>query len=167
MNLNWYHGNVTVWRGNVTISHQIRKCSPSERVQKSGFGKPMPSRLPFLDKHVDGRPKYISCWVEFLKFIKRELISRLQMHTSYIQERHTYNWHFIKSGDPQSGSSASPAYLTSVQKYAHSVLKHSGVVEIDDVVHSFLEKPIRYLTNGIGDVRVLWNKQIQTGSCKE
>ena len=47
--------------------------------------------IAVLDKHVDGRPKYISCWVEFLKFIKRELISRLQMHTSYIQERHTYN----------------------------------------------------------------------------
>ena len=77
------------------------------------------------------------------EFIKRELISRLQMYTSYLQERHTYNWHFTQSGDPQSGSSASPAYLTSVQKDAHSVLNHSGVVGIDDVVHSFLEIPMR------------------------
>ena len=34
----------------------------------------MSSRLPYvLDKHFDGRPKYNSCWVEFLNSSKENL----------------------------------------------------------------------------------------------
>ena len=50
---------------------------------------------------------------------------------------------FLKSRDPQSGCSASPAYPTCVQKFVYFSLKHSDVVEIADIVLSFLEKPVR------------------------
>ena len=120
------------------------KMFPLWAGSKKWFWKPMPSRLPYrLDKHVDGRPKYISCWVEFLNSSKENLFLDYKCILAIYKKGILITDTLSKSGDPQSGSSASPAYPTSVQKYAHSVLKHSGVVGIDDVVHSFLEKPIR------------------------
>ena len=47
---------------------------PPLRGSKRWFWKPMSSRLPYLlDKHFDGRPKYKSCWVEFLNSSKENL----------------------------------------------------------------------------------------------
>ena len=56
------------------ISSNSKKF-PLEEGSKRWFWKPMSSQLPaLLDKHVDGRPKYISCCVEFLNTSNENLI---------------------------------------------------------------------------------------------
>ena len=56
------------------ISSNSKKKLPLEEGSKRWFWKPMSSRLPYLlDKHFDGRPKYKSCWVEFLNSSKENL----------------------------------------------------------------------------------------------
>ena len=56
------------------ISSNSKKF-PLEEGSRRWFWKPMSSQLPaLLDKHVDGRPKYISCCVEFLNRSNENLI---------------------------------------------------------------------------------------------
>ena len=56
------------------ISSNSKKF-PLKEGSKRWFWKLMSSRLPaLLDKHFDGRPKYISCCVEFLNTSNENLI---------------------------------------------------------------------------------------------
>ena len=95
--------NLKRYHGNVTISHQIWKSSPLEEGSKRWFWKPMSSRLPaLLDKHFDGRPKYISCCVGFLKLSNENLIVDYK-HMLAMPRNKTgifSYWHFIKKWRP-------------------------------------------------------------------